>query len=61
LHAATDPFIHILPETRRKIADNPNLTFFEAADGGHCSFLAEPNGYDGRWAEQQVVEFLRRF
>jgi len=61
LHAATDPFIHILPETRRKIAANPNLTFIEAVDGGHCSFLAEPNGDDGRWAEQQVVEFLRRF
>jgi uncharacterized protein len=61
LHAATDPFIHLLPETRRKIAANPSLTFIEAADGGHCSFLAEPNGYDGRWAEQQVVEFLRQF
>jgi predicted alpha/beta-fold hydrolase len=61
LHAATDPFIHLIPETRRKIAANPNLTFIEAADGGHCSFIAEANGYDGRWAEQQVVEFLRRF
>jgi uncharacterized protein len=61
LHAATDPFIHLIPETRRKIAANPNLTFIEAADGGHCSFLAAPNGYDGRWAEQQIVEFLCRF
>jgi uncharacterized protein len=61
LHAATDPFIHLTPETRRKIAANPNLMFIESADGGHCSFLAEPNGYDGRWAEQQVIEFLRRF
>lgn len=61
LHAATDPFIHLIPETRRKIAANPNLIFVEAPDGGHCSFLAPPNGYDGRWAEQQVVEFLRRF
>ena len=59
LHAATDPFIHLLPETRRKIAANPNLTFIEAADGGHCSFIAEANGYDGRWAEQQVVEFFK--
>ena len=61
LHSATDPFVHLTPETRRKIAANPNLAFIEAADGGHCSFLAEANGYDGRWAEQQVVEFLRRF
>ena len=61
LHAATDPFVHLIPETRRKIAANPNLTFIESSDGGHCSFLAHPNGYDGRWAEQQIVEFLRRF
>ena len=61
LHAATDPFIHLIPETRRKIAANPNLTFIETPDGGHCSFLAEANGYDGRWAEQQVIEFLRKF
>jgi len=61
LYAANDPFIHLIPETRRKIAANPNLTFIEAADGGHCSFIADANGYDGRWAERQVVEFLRRF
>jgi len=61
LYAANDPFIHLIPETRRKIAANPNLTFIEAADGGHCSFIADGNGYDGRWAERQVVEFLRRF
>lgn len=61
LHAANDPFIRITPETRAKIAANPHLTFQESDDGGHCSFLAEPNGYDGRWAERQVVEFLRQF
>jgi uncharacterized protein len=61
LHAATDPFVKLTPETRHRIALNPNLTFIEACDGGHCSFLATANGYDGRWAEQQVVEFLRRF
>ncbi len=61
LHAANDPFIRILPETRRKISENPNLSFVECADGGHCSFLAEANGYDGRWAERQVIEFLRPF
>jgi len=61
LHAGNDPFIRILPPTRAKIAANPNIAFFETADGGHCSFLADANGYDGRWAERQVVEFLRRF
>jgi len=61
LHAANDPFIRILPETQQKILSNPNITFVETEDGGHCSFLAEPNGDDGRWAEREVVEFLRGF
>jgi predicted alpha/beta-fold hydrolase len=61
LHAANDPFIRILPETRRKILSNPNIAFVETEDGGHCSFLAQPDGDDGRWAERQVVEFLREF
>jgi len=61
LHAANDPFIRIVPDTRRKIHANPNITFIETEDGGHCSFLAQPDGGDddGRWAELQVVEFLR--
>ncbi|MGA9800882.1 MAG: alpha/beta fold hydrolase [Terriglobales bacterium] len=59
LHAANDPFIRILPETRQKILDNPHITFLETNDGGHCSYLAARNGSnDGRWAESQVVEFL---
>jgi predicted alpha/beta-fold hydrolase len=61
LHAANDPFIRILPETRRKLLDNPNITFLETADGGHCSYLAETNGDDCHWAETQVLEFLRPF
>jgi predicted alpha/beta-fold hydrolase len=61
LHAANDPFIRILPETRQKIASNRNIRFVETADGGHCSFLASRDGYDGYWAERQVVEFLRQF
>jgi len=61
LHAANDPFIRITPQTRQKILSNCNITFGETQDGGHCSFLAEADGYDGRWAETQVLEFLRRF
>jgi uncharacterized protein len=61
LHAADDPFIRILPETRRKIFSNSSITFVETESGGHCSFLAQPDGDDGRWAERRVVEFLRGF
>src|SRR5580704_12559119 len=61
IHAANDPFIRITPETRRRIAANPNITYVETDDGGHCAFLGECNGDvvdDGRWAEREVVEFV---
>ena len=65
IHAANDPFIRMLPETLRRIAANPNITYIETEDGGHCAFLAEPSGTrrgdaadDGRWAEREVVEFV---
>jgi hypothetical protein len=62
VHAANDPFIRILPETRLKIAGNSNITFIETKDGGHCAFLeSRKNGQDGGfWAESQIVNFLRR-
>ncbi len=71
IHSATDPFIRLRPETLRRIAANPNITYVEANDGGHCAFIGEPNlgeinlggsnGHapdDGRWAEREVVEFM---
>jgi len=63
IHAANDPFIRMQPETQRKIAGNPHLTYIEPADGGHCAFVGQPdgNGYDGRWAEREVVEFVKQF
>jgi len=63
IHAGNDPFIRMLPETRKKILANPNITYIETADGGHCAFVGQRNGDsdDGRWAEREVVEFVRRF
>jgi len=60
LHAKDDPFIRVLPETRAKLLKNPHITFVETKHGGHCAFLASPNGYDGRWAERQAIAFIRR-
>jgi predicted alpha/beta-fold hydrolase len=59
VHAIDDPFIRLLPVTRAKMIANPNITFLETEHGGHCAFLAQPNGYDGRWAELQIMHFFR--
>ena len=58
IHALDDPFIRMLPETRATILANPNITLLETEHGGHCAFLAQPNGYDGRWAERQMINFF---
>jgi hypothetical protein len=61
LHALDDPFVRLSPETRRKIIANPNITLLESKNGGHCAFLAQPDGaagYDGYWAEHTLLRFL---
>jgi hypothetical protein len=59
IHATDDPFIRLLPDTRAKILANQNITLLETSHGGHCAFLAEPNGDDGRWAERQIMHFFQ--
>jgi predicted alpha/beta-fold hydrolase len=59
LYARNDPFIRVTPETRRKVEGNPHITFIETEDGGHCAFIAEPDGYDGHFAERAIVNFFR--
>ena len=61
VYSLDDPFIRVLPATREKLRANRNIRLIETAHGGHCGFLAAPNGYDGRWAEQQVVNFVGEF
>jgi len=59
IHSDDDPFIVMLPETKAKFRSNPHITLIETEHGGHCAFVAEPNGYDGRWAERRAIEFLQ--
>jgi len=64
IHASNDPFIRYRPEYLARIARNPNITFIETEDGGHCAFIGEKNGQrkdDGRWAEGEVVDFAAQF
>ena len=58
LHSQDDPFVRILPATHARLLANPNIRYIETESGGHCGFLAAANGYDGRWAERTVIEFL---
>src|SRR5580698_6417289 len=44
VYAANDPFVRITAETRRKISLNPNITFVETNDGGHCAFIGKAAG-----------------
>ncbi len=62
LHAGNDPFIRVTQETRVRILANPNINYVETEDGGHCAFIAQRDGHrdDGRWAEREVVEFVKR-
>jgi predicted alpha/beta-fold hydrolase len=64
IHAANDPFVRILPETRQKLLSNRNILYNESDDGGHCAFVGDRENsskYDGRWAEREVVEFAKQF
>lgn len=61
VHALDDPFIRLSDETRQKILANYRIRYIETDHGGHCAFLADPVGYDGRWAERQIVEFTKEF
>jgi predicted alpha/beta-fold hydrolase len=60
LSAADDPFVppHIFDAPAVK--NNPHITTVITATGGHCAFV-EPvaTSYDGYFAEQLVVEFLK--
>jgi len=61
LHALDDPFVRLSAESRDKMNANPNITFMESKNGGHCAFLAQPDeafGYDGYWAEHTLLRFL---
>jgi predicted alpha/beta-fold hydrolase len=58
ISAADDPFVPPEIFHAPAVANNPHITTIVTPHGGHCAFVAEPNGYDGYWAERAAVEFL---
>ena len=60
--AEDDPFVPHESFRDPAIAANPNVTLVVTKFGGHCGFLAAPDGPgdDGYWAERQIVDFAAR-
>lgn len=57
--AADDPFVPPGPFKEPSVARNRNITLKLTEHGGHCGFVEEPGpGYDGYWAEREIVRFL---
>ena len=57
--AADDPFVPLGPFKEAAIARNRNIRLKLTPHGGHCGFIEESRpGYDGYWAEREIVRFL---
>ena len=59
LTAEDDPFVPTTAFTSDAVRKNPAITVVMTRHGGHCAFVEQPvNGYDGYWAEREVVRFV---
>jgi uncharacterized protein len=58
LTAEDDPFVPPAPFHDPAVTGNPNVTVVMTPSGGHCAYVerSEP-GYDGYWAEREIVRF----
>ena len=59
LRAQDDPFIRLIPETRKRILSNPNIELIEPGHGGHCAFLSRRSPDGVHWAEAAIVRYLQ--
>jgi uncharacterized protein len=58
LTAEDDPFVPSAPFRDPAVTNNPNITVVITPAGGHCAYVERPEpGYDGYWAEREVVRF----
>ena len=56
--AEDDPFVPPGPFRDPRVTRNPNLTVVITPHGGHCAYVERGcDGYDGYWAEREVVRF----
>lgn len=58
LTAEDDPFVPAAPFRHAAVAGNPNVTVVMTPHGGHCAYLERgADGYDGYWAEREILRF----
>lgn len=56
--AEDDPFVPPGPFRDPAVTGNPNITVAVTPHGGHCAYVERPEpGYDGYWAEREIVRF----
>jgi predicted alpha/beta-fold hydrolase len=56
--AQDDPFVPSSTFRDAAVALNPNITVLLTPHGGHCAYVERAeNGYDGYWAEREVIRF----
>jgi predicted alpha/beta-fold hydrolase len=59
--AADDPFVPPGSFRDAALVRNRQITLKVTAHGGHCGFVEDAKpGYDGYWAEKEIVEFAAR-
>jgi hypothetical protein len=61
ISAEDDPFVPSDPFHDPRVRDNAHLRVIVTRNGGHCGFVSDPGaargGFDGYWAEQQILAF----
>jgi predicted alpha/beta-fold hydrolase len=58
--AEDDPFVPVEPFRAPALAANPDIRLAITRYGGHCGFITQAqDGFDGYWAEREIVEFAR--
>ena len=61
LTSQDDPFIPYSMFALQAIKQNPSITLVAPRFGGHCGFFQwSRNGEDSYWAENRIVEFVKR-
>ncbi len=59
LTAEDDPFVPVDPFRESSVVNNPSVKVVITPHGGHCAFVERGDGgYDGYWAEREVVRFV---